>query len=230
MTWPLELPLRDLGERDVRGTAEFPDRTLPDRMRRLDPEAHESFRIVSKNVIVSAIYRSPEASLVALDQKVGITQPGEDGHNYGLSVDIAVRETLSIDKFRSKKRLDEWLLEQGWYCHRRDTRFRKGYWIYHYLGLAGGGFLEPDERYTQPALERKLRSLYSQDWDLSSADAQRALAALRLYGGQIDGVFGDLSTKAAGCFQAAWGLTADGIVDARTCRLLALVTAWRVTV
>lgn len=48
------------------------------------------------------------------------------------------------------------------------------------------------------------------------ADVQRILTALAIYGGAIDGVYGQRTTSAVRSFQDARGLSVDGIVGSRT--------------
>ena len=64
------------------------------------------------------------------------------------------------------------------------------------------------------------RTLSSGDRAAAVADLQQALAALGLYSGGVDGVFGDSTAAAVSSFQAQHGLVADGVAGPLTVQAL----------
>ncbi len=176
------------------------------------------------------MFRSAEASLWAIRHRKGAQPPGWSGHNYGRSIDLDLKATMKNLGLRSKRELDEWMAARGWYCHRRDHRWRHECWHYNYLGPDGGGYLQDGDRRTNAALQRLLKALYGEHWTLTAVEIQKALAQLRMYGGAIDGDIGPISRAAVRAFQRAWGLKVDGVPGKKTQRTLAYVTAERVTI
>lgn len=232
MTWPMQLPLADLAADEVIGTPEYSEkRILPVRMRRLAPEARDSYLADLRDlVVVSDMFRSAESSLLAIETKTGALPPGKSGHGYGRSIDLDILESLKQGDFSRKRDLDAYMASKGWFCHRRDHRMRKEAWHFNHLGVAGGGYLLDSDPYTSWALERLLKEHYGEYWELTVVDVQRALAQLRFYGGAIDGDFGPLSKQACRAFQRAWALLEDGIPGKHTQRTLSYVTAEKVIV
>ena len=51
-----------------------------------------------KPLIYTDIYRSPASSAEAYARKVGVAKPGYSGHNYGISVDVAVEASMRRHK------------------------------------------------------------------------------------------------------------------------------------
>lgn len=60
---------------------------------------------------------------------------------------------------------------------------------------------------------------------MTNKQKQHLLAYLDYYAGEIDGIFGPLSTQAAICFQQDFGLTADGVIGSETEQALRLAIA-----
>jgi hypothetical protein len=223
----MRLPLVDLAVSEVLGTESYNDRGhLPSRMRRLAPEAHASFVAdLAEWVVVSDMFRSAEASRWAIRHRKGAQPPGWSGHNYGYCIDIDIRATMARLRLKTKRALDAWMAERGWFCHRRDHRMRHECWHFNYLGKDGGGYLREGDKRTNAGLQRMLKERFGESWKLSVPDVQRALSTLRFYGGSIDGDFGPLSRAACRAFQRAWRLTANGVPGPITQRTLAYVTA-----
>lgn len=230
MTWPLELVLCDLAADEVRGTLEYNDRgILPTRMRRLDPEACESFTTdLRARVVVSDMFRSPESSLEAVRRKRGAQPPAYSAHNYGRAIDLDVKASLVASGIKVKTKFDLWMAERGWYCHRRDSRMRSEAWHYNYLGDEAEKYLFDDDYRTSAAIERLLLARYGEYFELTEMGAQQGLASLRLYGGEIDGIWGRLSKMALRVFQKAWSLKITGTLDRRTMRTLAYVSCLKI--
>jgi hypothetical protein len=205
---------------------------LPDRFRYLEPEAAASLELLQHdfpNLAFSDIFRSPSESLVALRSKAGVQPPGYSGHNFGFSVDVAVDEAT---RGCSYSELLDRMASSGWHCHRRDRARGPEDWHFNYFGFATAAdrYLvlahEADPVTWARPIEALIEDRYGPSFRLSISEAQKALAMLRLYIGEIDGVFGPHTREAVIQFQLAWSLPL-GPLDARTIRVLDLVTAER---
>lgn len=217
---------------------------LPDRMRLLHPDAVEDWEEhgFSKVLVISDMYRSAEASLAAVEAGRGAMPPGKSGHNFGLSIDLAVEQTMKKLGIRgrdrgAKKRLDDYMAERGWYCHRRDhyMGWKKDgrvseYHHYNFLGpFLGKNGISPKVRTTMGYLEAVIQKLYGrqlvyEDTRLGRADVQEDLQELGLYRGELDGIHGPLTRQAVKAFQRAWNLRATGELDKNTQRTLRFLT------
>ncbi len=223
--WPLPLELTPFARKDVRGIY---GGYLAERMRFLAPEPAMSFqRDLAHYVVCSDMFRSAESSLWAIENRRGAARPGYSGHNYGWSIDIDIPRTQKRVGTTRKRELDSWMMERGWYCHRRDGRNAFEGWHYNF-GVET--FLKASDPRTSWALERLLAATYGRYWKLAPMDVQRGLASLRLYQGAIDGILGPISTQGIRAFQRAWKLAVDGIAGPKTKRTLAYVTAERIVV
>lgn len=202
---------------------------LPPRALFLHPAAAAAFKPLAAHVVVSDMFRSPESSLAAVRSGRGAKPPGYSGHNYGLSIDIDIMPTWSriggIALRLDKGALDEHFEQYGWYCHRRDHLIGSEAWHYNHLGYEANADIRPRAHSTAGALETKIMRLYGGQFELGETAAQMALARLRLYSGELDGVLGPLSREAICAFQRTWGLKATGSLDATTQRTLAYVAA-----
>lgn len=203
----------------------------------LEPAAADAFMALQKTlgqrVRCSDILRSPESSLLAMQQKAGVQAPGYSMHNFGLAIDISVARMLTDTKM-TKAELDEVFEKHGWYCHRKDhapTGFES--WHYNYFGDDPARWLAFSEKsqVTQYAAEAKMVAMFGADFSYTR-DAvrdfkaiQASLKQLKLYSGEIDGDWGPRSKQACLAFERTWKLPADGIPDARMLRTLAAVTA-----
>ena len=200
---------------------------LPKRMLYLNPEAADGFIRLGHNtpIVVSDMFRSPEASLHAIRTRRGARPPGFSGHNFGFSIDIDVEACIRRGKFRNKAALDKVMNAYGWYCHRRDAR--KGFESWHYDYNVDGillAKLEDRDETMAPARERMIQKLYGSHWKLRKQDVQAALQELGFYQGDIDGKIGPLSQEAIRAFQRAWALQEDGVPGPVTQRVLWLVS------
>ncbi len=204
---------------------------LPERMRYLEPEAAASYlglEATSHRLRVSDMWRSADSSLSASLEKRGVQRPAFSGHNFGLSIDLDVRDCM--DRLHmSKRALDDFMASQGWYCHRKDHVLDAESWHFNFLGVGEEGqrYLTKSARAqsTAPALEAKIQELYGADLDLSALQVQAALRRAHLYTGDLDGIPGPMSRRALLSFQRAWDLPATGVADSVTQRTLAFVTA-----
>ena len=210
--------------------------SLPERMRYLHPEAADAFKRADRAIalVVTDMYRSAEASLMAVRAKRGALPPGVSPHGYGLAIDLDITATLRLQRLSSdpedKADLDTALEDYGWYCHRKDHRRGFEDWHYNYLGgVDQAKWLTACKRTktTAPAVEARIQSLYGPWLTQDVAGVQTLLSQLGMYSGAIDGKLGPLSQEAIRAFQRAWGLREDGKAGPRTQRTLAFVTAKR---
>jgi hypothetical protein len=221
----LLLRLSVLPTEAVRGIYGLHKNALPERMRFLYPAAAASYlQHLADRVVVSDMFRSAEASLLAVRTRAGSQPPAFSAHNYGLAIDLDIDRTRRAVGAQTKKSLDHWMAERGWFCHRRDSRDAMEAWHYNFEvdSLIGSG-----ERTTAPAVERKIQLLYGSAFQLDARGVQRALKQLGLYAGEVDGDIGPLSRTAISAFQRAWSLRVDGDAGTMTKRTLAYVTASR---
>ena len=189
--------------------------------------ALDSFWHLYPRIRFSDIYRSGESSLRARKTKRGVQAPAYSGHNFGLSVDVDVVRTLKMNRWTYGELLD-FMVHNGWYCYRRDGKRGKEDWHFNYFGVDSRKFLKninPKKRKTwKNGAEQAIQSIYRDDFDLDLKEAQAALAALRMYHGDIDGDPGPLTREAVGVFARAWGVAAS-VKSARFQRTLAFVSA-----
>lgn len=179
-------------------------------------------------VVVSDIFRSPESSLEAVRAGRGAAAPGYSGHNYGLSIDLDVAASMRRSKCKTKAELDTMMVAAGFYCHRRDHKITplKGE-SHHYNFLGIGTVIAPRFTTTSGYLEAAIQKMYGEDLVLDARDAQAALKRLKLYSGEVDGLFGRLSKEALRAFQRTWRLPDTGLLDKKTQRTLAYVACER---
>lgn len=203
---------------------------FPKSMALLHPEAAEGFaalqRWLGMRVRVSDMFRTAEQSLQARVEKAGVQPPGYSLHNYGLAIDIdtdAMLKTLLV----SKPRLDTVFSQVGWWCHRKDGARGSEDWHYNWLGPDAPKHLAGSARSTNTSAagDSKIRSIYGTGLTLEPKEMQEALAAMRMYGGEIDGAIGPRTREALKVFQRAWKLPDTGEMDPKTERTLAYVSA-----
>lgn len=204
---------------------------MPTRALLLHPAAAEAFTTLERAspLVYSDIFRSADASLVAVATKAGTQPPGYSAHGFGLAVDVAVDATLgrygwSYSELRSE------LGRYGWYCHRRDGLRGAEDWHFNYLGPDPSKYIaltSPQEPESWArAVEAKILETYGNGFVLDAKEMQVALTKLRLYKGAIDGIVGPLTDAAVHAFQRAWHLP-EGHPDARMLRTLAYVASER---
>lgn len=202
------------------------DDPLPARMRFVHPSAASDFLVIAPYVVVSDLFRSPESSLAAVRAGRGAKAPGFSAHNFGLAVDIDVGAAMKKTRLKTKRDLDGWLSDNGWWCHRVDHQITplKGE-SHHYNYLGRDFVLPPGAKSTAPSIEARIVALYGNDFLLCAKDLQWALRTLRLYAGEIDGDAGPLTREAVRAFQRTWNLPDTGKADAKTQRTLAYITS-----
>lgn len=209
-----------LGIYEVAGV---PFRSMPVRMRYLHPDAALSFKAISGWATCSDMFRSPDSSLRAVREGRGAQPPGYSAHNYGLAIDLDIKASMEAGGYLTKLGLDDAMWARGWYCHRLDHVMGREAWHYNFLGAGAwvSGSLTSDE------IEARILELYGAALAPDDRECQRMLARLGFYGGEPDGIIGPLTREATRAFERAWGLSADGVLDARARRTLAYVAADR---
>lgn len=198
----------------------------------LHPDAAAAYAAVEagtgKRLRVSDIFRSPESSLMAMQQKAGVQPPGYSGHNFGFSIDVATDACLKSFGM-TKKAFDEMMESYGWYCHRKDRQ--RGFEDWHYNHFGVGAVAAPwlaacaSSVVTSAGIEAKIVATYGKSFQLSNEELQTLLQKLKMYGGEIDGDIGPKSQQAILAFERAWHLPMDGRADAKMMRTLATVAS-----
>jgi hypothetical protein len=185
--------------------------SLPESFLRMHPEAWAALKVIedSTPLVYSDIYRTAEQSREARRLKTGVQKPGYSGHNFGVSVDVAVDATLARHKW-TYQQLWQRLKDAGWSCFR--SRATRGFEDWHFNWSNEHG---------QRSAENVIQRLYGDQLKLNDTDTQIALQKVGFYGGAIDGIFGPRSKSGLDAFARAWGATSDS--EAR--RMLAYVTA-----
>lgn len=194
----------------------------------LAPDAAESFARLeaeSGGLVYSDIYRSADASMLALGTKKGVQPPGYSAHNYGLAFDVAIEATLALRGWSYSQML-RFLEKHGWWCHRRDGQMWHEAWHLNFLGGDAETILAPlsvDAPGTwSRAAEAAIVKRHAQDFAVSTTDVQAMLQKLGMYRGELDGTWGPLSHEARRAFERAWlGGAHDSAKFERTLALVA---------
>ncbi len=220
------LTLSEMADAEVVGIKKYGGK-MPARARYLHPDAAESYRAFPLGImVVSDMFRTPESSLQAVAENRGALAPGYSAHNYGFAIDIDVTAvSKNLFKKVDKKALDDWMEARGWFCHRRDHLRDWEEWHYNFLGI--GTAISPKVKSTSGYVEARILEEYGEVLALTETQAQEALTELKLYHGEIDGLFGKVSKTALMMFQRSVNLEPSGRLDARTQRTLAYVTCDR---
>jgi hypothetical protein len=195
---------------------------LPLRSLFLHPRAARSFLDqLADRIVVTDMFRSAEATLVAITTGAGSRAPAFSGHNFGFSIDVEIDRALR-DLGLNKSAFDGWMHERGWVCGRDDGA--RGVDDRHYDFLRAADAEAPD-------VEHQIRAVYGHDLFPELEECQTLLRRLRMYNGVVDGALGPLTAEALGVFQRAWNLGGDArarrVLDPRTRRTLAYVTHQR---
>jgi hypothetical protein len=108
---------------------------MPRTMRRLHPDAAASYLAIDAlgvKLRVSDMFRSPEASLRAMQAKPGLVQPpGFSAHNYGLAIDVSLGDCLKRFSM-TKTQFNAFMESHGWTCHRLDDARGPEDWHYNF--------------------------------------------------------------------------------------------------
>ena len=196
-------------------------KSMPARMRFMHPDAAVAFALIAPWVVVSDMFRTPESSLQAVREGRGAQPPGFSAHNYGLAIDIDITPSRNALGVKTKAELDAAMEAVGFYCHRRDHVVAHEAWHYNFLGIGAkvAGTITSDE------VEARIIRLYGAALAPDDTECQRMLGRLKMYRGEIDGIIGPRSREAVRVFERGWGLNVDGVLDAKTRRTLAYVSA-----
>lgn len=208
---------------DIKGK---PDR-MPDRSLFLHPDVVPDYLAIADQVVVSDMFRDATGSLLAKRSKRGAAAPGYSAHNYGLAIDIDIAATRHNLRATSKGDLDAKMAAHGFVCLRTDHD-TGGFESWHYTHLGRGYQVTSHEEYLTAETEARIRQFYAAQWRPTAWQCQEALARLRLYHGEIDGILGPLSIEAMTAFKRTWGLFNGRPWDAKARRTLAYVAAERV--
>jgi hypothetical protein len=200
----------------------------------LHPDAADAYLAVEsstgKKLRVSDMFRTPESSLQAMQQKSGVQPPGFSGHNFGFSIDVAVDACLKSFAM-NKVQFDQMMESHGWFCHRKDHQRGMEDWHFNHFGLgdAAKPYVEACRlsTVTSAGVEAKIKAVYGRNFTLTIEELQAELAKLKMYGGTVDGDFGPRSQQAVLVFERAWKLPEDGSPDPKMMRTLATVAADR---
>lgn len=218
----LVIQLADLSDWPLKGPKnESYKGILPKRMHYVYPPAAPALREVIRSVpgiAFSDMLRDPIASLEARRTKRGVQRPGFSGHNYGISFDVDVDQTLAASMLSYPELVDQ-LVSCGWTPHRTDKKRGLEDWHFNYLGMGSS----PPIGSRGPQLW--IEQTYGNDLSGDDAWAQTMLAKLGYYKGEIDGDFGPLSRAALMSMEKAYDLVPDGILDSLAERTLAIASA-----
>ena len=198
----------------------------------LHPEAADSFlklqKDTGKRLRVSDVFRTPESSLMAMQQKSGVQPPGFSGHNFGFAIDVAVDACLKSFGM-SKPTFDAFMGSYGWFCHRKDGKRGFEDWHYNHFGLgpAAAQYHQAcaNSPVTSDGVEARIVATYGPAFTLTTMELQTLLKGLKLYNGDIDGDFGPRTREAVWAFERTWKLPEDGKADPKMMRTLATVAA-----
>ena len=208
---------------------------VPKWMRVLRPDTADSLMALeteSGGLVYNDIWRSAEISLWAMQQKAGVQAPGYSAHGFGLAVDFAVDATLARRGWSYAQFL-AFMEAHRWFCHRRDGKRGSEDWHFHFLPKGPIDFIklaDPKKPGTWALpVETRMLELYGNDFLLDTIAEQKALRTLKLYTGDVDGIVGPATKKAAEAFRRKWCLALTDPM-ARYLRTLAFVTATKKTV
>lgn len=194
----------------------------------LSSQVAGSFAEVLHYATISDMFRSAESSLAAVKSGRGAQPPGFSAHNFGLAIDIDVRRTMKALGLKTKAELDTWMRARGLRCFRRDGKITDLRGESHHYHAVGDEVVFTSDRSTNPAIQRRIETMYGATWDtVDPKVAQAQLARLALYRGDIDGIIGPVSKSAVRVFRRGWGLGDSDRLDQRTFRTLIYVASGR---
>jgi peptidoglycan hydrolase-like protein with peptidoglycan-binding domain len=219
----LKLQLVDVTDWKIKGPQDSAYKgVLPTRMKYIHPSALAGLRAITLDnqfkVAISDMFRSPMASLEARQRKTGVQRPGYSAHNYGIAIDVDVDQTLTLMSMTYSDFL-AWMSQSGWTCHRSDQKRGSEDWHFNLLGMGA----TPPTGAAGP--QRWIVNTYGKELTGDERWAQQCLHSLKLYEGEIDGDFGNLSRAALLAFQRMYKIPEDCVLDELTCRSLAIATA-----
>ena len=157
-------------------------------------------------LVLTDMLRSPASSLQARAEKRGVALPGHSGHNFGVSIDVAIEQTLEASKTTWATFVAR-MIGAGATPYRANLKPGSGEsWHFNLLDLPAQGLpwgtagADVEAWITGTYGD----ALYNCSWE----DAQRALAHLRLYpSALVDGVPGPRTGSALEVFRRTAKLT-----------------------
>ncbi len=166
-------------------------------------------------LIFSDVYRSPASSEAAYLRKNGIQRPGYSGHNYGISVDLAVDETIKASGFKTYADLIVHMEKFGWTPYQGvksdlgDYKRGSEDWHFNFIGEHAKDPNDSNHYLSGSAqVENWINSNFTFESEIS--EIQQMLKDLKFYQGNCDGVIGPISKSAISKFIAAWVPTKPG--------------------
>lgn len=182
-------------------------------------------------MIYTDIYRSPASSAEAYARKTGVAEPGLSGHNYGISVDVAIDASLKRHAI-DYNTLCNTMIAFGWTPYQGITStgmYSRGKEDWHFNFV--GDFTSTPINDVKPGAQQVtkwINSNYVFESDVTVI--QTLLTKLKFYQGAIDGQVGPLTSEAIKKFKRAWmppkllSLGVNGKLDDRTIRLINIVS------
>jgi peptidoglycan hydrolase-like protein with peptidoglycan-binding domain len=194
---------------------------LPTRMKLIHPSVVDGLRAITVqngyNIAMSDMFRSPASSLAARQQKTGVQRPGFSGHNYGISIDIDIDQSIKLMGM-SYPDLVRWMATKGWTCYRSDYQLGPEAWHFNFLNMGP----TPPPRSDGPI--QWITNTYGPQLTGDEKWVQTCLQQLKLYDGAIDGQFGAHSQAALKQFELMYQLPPTGVIDQINCWSLAIAT------
>ncbi len=151
-----------------------------------------------KPLVYSDIYRSPAASAAAYARKTGVAKPGYSGHNYGISVDVAVDESLKRNSINYDD-LCALMIAFGWTPFQGITGpFKRGKEDWHFNFAGDIGHYRSGASVATSWIDTNI------DFDTDLASIQSMLSKLKFFHGEADGQESSELTEAVHKFKSAW--------------------------
>lgn len=174
---------------------------MPERALWAHPSMYEALMRIAPHVVFSDVFRSPESSLRAMQEKTGVQPPSYSFHGEGMAVDLSVAESMKRGGFRTKMALDAFMLAHGFppFNIKLGATGQES-WHWSYLP----DFDSAGQRNTAAASEAWMRREHADVYGhMTALGCQAALAKLGFYHGALDGKFGPQSVSALSMFQRA---------------------------
>ena len=181
-----------------------------------------------KPLIYTDIYRSPASSAEAYARKVGVAKPGYSGHNYGISVDVAVEASMRRHKI-TYTQLCNIMIVYGWTPYQgKVSSYKRGKedWHFNFIGEWSYSANDNNNKVKPGADQVNTWILQNYHFEDDMKYIQVCLKKLKFYQGEIDGLKGPLTSNGIKKFQQAWfpkTLPTTGKLDNLTVRLVNII-------
>jgi len=203
----------------VRGVYRTHDGMLPRRMRLIHPSAYDDLKHLQEatkyQLVYSDMFRTFKASMLARKRKPGLVAfPGYSGHNFGISIDLAIEPCLeALSEMHDLVPPEPALSDLRWVLRRYNwTPIRSEPWHFnHSEGLS----------HALPWINET----YGAHFNLTTWEIEAALFELGYNTYPIDGILDGKDTQEIRRFQRESGLQPDGIAGRKTQRLLSCLCA-----